>query len=86
MKVKASKTINLSEIDVKLIAFRPDDKVIEVRWEENGKRNSKTLRKDDFTEKEVSQLKKFFFEIIKKIDFVTETENPIDFESVDRFV
>ena len=80
MKVKASKTINLSEIDIKLIAFRPDDKVIEIRWEENGKRNSLTLAKDDFSEEEVSLLKKVFFGIIKKIDFVTETKNPIELE------
>ncbi len=83
MKVKASKTINLNEIDVKLIAFRPDDRVIEIRWEEEGKRQSKSLHKSDFTDTELASLKKLYFGIIKKLDMVTETENPITFEEVE---
>jgi len=81
MKVKVSKTINLSEIDVRLIAFRPDDGEIDIRWEENGKRNSKVFNiHDDFGSSIQSNLKSIMYTLLKELDFVTATKNPIEFK------
>jgi len=81
MKVKARKVINLNEIDVKLIAYRPDDSEIDIRWEENGKRNSKVFNiHDDLNSSIQSNLKSIMFTLLKQLDFVTATKNPIEFK------
>ena len=81
MKVKARKTINLNEIDVKLIAYRPDDGEIDIRWEENGKRASKVFNiHDDLNTSIQKEIKSVMFTLLKQLDFITETKNPIVFK------
>jgi len=81
MKVKARKVINLNEIDVKLIAYRPDDGEIDIRWEENGKRNSKVFNiHDDLNSSIQTSLKTIMFTLLRQLDFVTATKNPIEFK------